>query len=368
MQQSVCQLPPIRLVIEGVVGFPPMDGKLKILAEHQGAALYEVTHLSNNLVKKFIVSTEQTRAICNDPFVTGIKYTRDLSHACARTLRLLGEMNYFEGNERTTSIFHILRGGLNFGLRDAVADAFGWNDHNSAFISAQRARNSEHPEEWIISERSYKKVHFAPVNDIVFGDVVATGTSLEYALHEIGDIATEQKVEISSLLFFTIGGPRSHEIIESIDAEYRKRFKSYRGATVVYFEGIFKVATNDTPMSIKIDGTDLIRTKSLLAPQFIESQYANPAFPLERCTIYDAGSRSFDIREYMEDVADYWQQTMKLAASGMTFPLLLAERFPELDATRFSEVDLLSICVRQMDRAHSYLEELETSHKTVSNL
>lgn len=345
-----------------------MNGKLKILAERQGAALYEVSHLSNQLVKKFIVSTEQTRAICNDPFVTGIKYTRDLSHACSNTLQFLKELGQFHGTEKSTSVFHILRGGLNFGLREAVAEAFGWNDHNSAFISAQRARNSEHPEEWFITERSYKKVHFAPNNDIVFGDVVATGTSLEYALHEIGDIASEQKAEISSLLFFTIGGPRSHEIIETVDAEYRKRFKNYRGASVVYFEGIFKVATNDTPMSIKIDGTDLVRTKSLLAPQFIESQYSNPAFPLERCTIYDAGSRSFDIREYMEDVADYWQQTMKLAASGMTFPVLLAERFPELDSTRFPDVDLLSICVRQMDRAHSYFEELETSHKTVSNL
>ncbi|MDZ4785042.1 MAG: hypothetical protein SGJ02_03085 [bacterium] len=349
-----------------------MNGKLKLLSTNQKANLYSVENLSDSKVKKFIVTTPQTRAICNDPFVTGIRYTRDLSHACSLTLRLLKESGNFKGLENTTSVFHILRGGLNFGLRDALADAYTWNDHPSAFISAQRARKSDNPEDWFISESSYKKVHFTSQNDIVFGDVVATGTSLEYALREIGEIATEQKVEISSLLFFTIGGPRSHEIIESVDAEYRKRFKSYRGASVVYIEGIFAVAQVESRLSIKIGGTDLLRTEALLAPEFIESQYENPSFPLERCTIYDAGSRSFDILEYMEDVADYWSQTLKLSQSGMTYKNLLQERFPELASNRFESIDLINLCEMQIAKSSKFLigaslTGIVQSHKNAHN-
>ncbi len=335
-----------------------MDGRLTLISKSANTSLYKVsTASSTDRIKKFIVSTPETRSICNDPFLIGIRYTQDLCNACANTLKELAAHNLFTGTENTTTVFHILRGGLNFGLRESLANAFGWNNHSSAFVSAQRARKSDNPEDWFITESSYKKVHFRPANTIVFGDVVATGTSLEYALKQIREIATEQKVEISSILFFTIGGPRSHELLEEIDAECRKRFKSYTGASVVYFEGIFAVAEKATKMEIKIDGTDLIRTNSLLAPEFIESQYEDPSFPIERCTIYDAGSRSFDIQEFIEDVEDYWSQTLKLAEKGVTYKSLLKERFPEISSEKFDCVELESICKEQISKCHAILEQ-----------
>lgn len=119
---------------------------------------------------------------------------------------------------------------------------------------------------------------------------------------------------------------------------------------MIFFEGNFAVAEEETPLQIKITGTDLIRRDSVLAPEFLESQYENPSYPLERCTIYDAGSRAFWLPEYMEDVKEYWQHTANLATDGLSFSELLNERCPELDSKRFSSIDLSELCKDQIKK------------------
>ena len=320
---------------------------MKAIVQEQDLSIYEADVEGSSRV--LVVSTPETRAISNDPFVSGMRYTRTLSRACARTLRELAANGLVSLNEDDTTVLHVLRGGLNFGLRDAIADAFGWNMHNSAFISAQRARKSPDSEEWIITESAYSKIHLCKRNNIVFGDVVATGTSLEYALKRMRESAQRDGVTIESVVFFTIGGPRSHEIISELDKDLKKLFPSYRGSVVVFFEGIFAVASPDSPLSIKIPGTDLLRRDGLIAPEFVESQYENPTFPLERCTIYDAGSRAFDVAEYFTDVRHYWTEVEVLAQKGMTFPQLVKERMPELSVERFGEVSLKDLCHKVLE-------------------
>ena len=106
----------------------------------------------------------------------------------------------------------------------------------------------------------------------------------------------------------------------------------------------------NTRLTIRLTGTDLLRYEALMAPEFVESQYEAPSYPLERCIIYDAGSRAFWIPEYVDDVIDYWRQTLDLAHGAFTFETLLKERFPELDASRFGQVDLQALCVEQIDK------------------
>lgn len=91
---------------------------------------------------------QESRAICNDPRVVGLQYTANLRRACAGALQALPKDLPYSMSENSTTVFHILRGGLNFGLREALGDAYGWNKHPSAFISAQRARQTANPEEW----------------------------------------------------------------------------------------------------------------------------------------------------------------------------------------------------------------------------
>lgn len=310
-----------------------------------GCALYQ---LPGDEIRELVCTTPGTRAICNDPFVCGVEYTQRLRAACGRVFQLLTTRRLWEFDESRVVVLNILRGGLNFGLREALYESIGCRYHNSAFISAQRARSSASPRDWVITEDAYQKLTLHGATDLVFGDVVATGTSLEHAVTRVVATAVKQHASIASILFLTIGSSRSSEILRQLTRLCRAQFPDFRGAAVVYLEGVFQKATVDTAMSIKIEGTDLLRTGGVLAPEFLASQYESPAFPIERCTIYDAGSRAFDLTEYFADVRGYWQANLALAGSGMTYRQLLAERMPELDAGRFGMVDLAALSRAQL--------------------
>ena len=324
---------------------------LQLVSTSENCAIYQIPHDDSfGTLRRLVVSTPETRQICNDPFVTGVEYTRKLEAACARTIRQLGAQSDLGLAEAATTVLHILRAGLNFGLREALHSAYGWNDHASAFISAQRMRQRDDSENWYISENSYQKVFLPKESSIVFGDIVATGTSLQYALRELLTIVEDGNGSISSILFFTIGGSRAESILREIDMACRNRFPRYKHATLVYLEGRFSLAKATTPVRTKVADTDLLRTHALLAPEFISSQYENPAYPLERCAIYGAGSRAFWLPEHLRDVHSYWSETLSLAERGLTFDELLRERFAELDLSRFASVDLRKIAQHQVER------------------
>jgi hypothetical protein len=300
--------------------------------------------LSESRPRAFVVSTPETRQICNDPLLYGVKYTEALKTACTRALPHVGQ-GLSEGE---TSVVHLLRGGLNFGLREALASAFDWNAHFSTFLSAQRRRQSANPEAWEIEESEYRKLAIPRDASLVMGDVVASGASLQFGVESMLGAISDQKKSLRSILFFTIGGPRTEEVFRELDERIRREHPDYEGTTVVYFEGRFPVAHPETPLTIKITGTDLLRHGSHLAPEFIESQYESPMFPVERCTIYDAGSRAFEPDVYLEDVMEYWQAVAEL---NQSFQDYLRERFPTLDASRYSGVgSLAEIATRQSDK------------------
>ncbi|MCB0331306.1 MAG: hypothetical protein KDD70_16665 [Bdellovibrionales bacterium] len=303
-------------------------------------SLYEIVPQTGEKVTRYVVSTPETRAICNDPMIVGVRYTEMLKEACVKAFISLKEHSPVQLVEEESVVLHLLRGGLNFGLREALQKSFGWNNHSSSFISAQRARKSDDPEEWHITEATYQKLYLPKRSTIFFGDVVATGTSLQFALERLLAQVESRGDELRNIIFFTIGGARSEEILKIVDKKCREIFPGYEHSVVLYFEGRFAVASAASQLRIKHTGTDLLRTNSALAPEFVESQYENPTYPLERCTIYDAGSRAFWLPDYLQDVRDYWQNTSELVKSGVDFEELLRERMPELDASRFGSVNL----------------------------
>ncbi|MCP4117253.1 MAG: hypothetical protein GY737_18025 [Desulfobacteraceae bacterium] len=324
---------------------------LKEIEVSSDCGLYRMDSGAPETINRFIATTPETRAISNDPMVMGIDYTRRLKASCSRILKRFSANGLTCLEENETIVFDILRGGLNFGLREALADAFGWNRHGCSFISAQRARKDDSPEQWHIVESEYSKVYMPKTASIVIGDVVATGTSLEHAMRALVAETEKQGTSLRSVVFFTIGGPRAAEILQATDAMCRERFPAYEGTTLIYLEGCFTVPVPETPLKIKLTGTDLVRLDAVMAPDFIESQYDDPGFPIQRCTIYDAGSRAFWTPEYLEDLHGYWSEVKKLADSGLSFKDLLKERFPDLDPGRFGDVDLGDVCDRQLAQA-----------------
>lgn len=325
------------------------DAMLSEVSRKESNVVYQIADNVETTVNRYVLSTPETRAICNDPLVLGYEYTEKLQAACATFFRLTEQKTPLALQEKRSVVFNILRGGLNFGLRGALAKAFGWNMHSSSFVTAQRARNDEDSEQWHITEDEYKKITFPRNAQIIIGDVVATGTSLRHGLDIMIKEAIAQGIELGSILFFTIGGPISEERLIEADNACRKHFPNYEGTHVCYIEGRFFVPTVESNVSIKITGTDLMRCNSLMAPEFIESNFSAPSYPLERCTIYDAGSRAFQVTEYLEDVVDYWQKVLDLAQT-MTFTEMMAERFPELDISRFGNISLEQVARDQLQK------------------
>ncbi len=285
-------------------------------------------------VERLLLTTPETRAICNNPFILGTEYTVTLRQAMTRLFANLGS-KYF-GTESNTSVLHILRGGLNFGLREALGTAFGWKRHSGAFVSSQRAYSKKGG--WCVTEDGYKKINLTSATDWIIADVVATGVSLGHSLRKLVDMSRDANKPIRRITFITIGGARAEQIIAEVDARCREAFSDrYLGARVIYVEGIFGVPEEGHSLCIAIPGTDLLRHPAVLAPEFIASQNEAPSFPLERCTIYDAGSRAYDIQEYLKDVRGYWEKVLALADGGMSYVAYFRERFPDHPCLRLVE-------------------------------
>ena len=71
-------------------------------------------------------------------------------------------------------------------------------------------------------------------------------------------------------------------------------------------------------------------------------------FPVERCTIYDAGSRAFEVRAYLEDVLEYWEAVEAL--ENVSFGDYLRERCPALDASKLQVGSLRALARQQCER------------------
>ncbi len=291
----------------------------------QGCALYRIEG-DDSRINRYVASTKQTRDICNQPEIIGVKYTRRLQQAVTLALKGFPVVDVFTRDNKTWE--HIfLRGGLNFGIREALHDAYGYNRHLTAYQSSQRACQDG---KWGVFEDKYRKPITIPENStLVLGDVVATGTTCEHGLNGIVEQLSQSEGSISNVVFFTIGGDNTERMLERFAdnlAQQGQRPNVY----VVYFEGRFGLVEEGHNLRIGIPGTDFVRTDetSLLAPEFEISQGERKSNVLERCTIYDAGSRAFDVKIHVDDVIEYWGGVEGLADQGFTLREALLERMP----------------------------------------
>ena len=302
---------------------------LEPLSASASCELHRIPAPPAGIRDRCIASTPETRAICNQPEIVGVRYTEGLRRATGRALSALAEAGLLpEAREEEHCVLHILRGGLNFGVREALHDALGLHRQSAAFLSSQRF---EQDGRWQVREDAYRKLTIPDQAVLHCGDVVATGATLGHAFETLQAHLEATRTRIRRLVFFTIGGAEVEALLTRFEPGLRAGNPAYEGATLVYFEARFRLADEDTPLRIALPGTDLLRTEALLAPAFAASQWDAVAHPLERCSIYDAGARAFDVPTYLEDVRGYWRQVAGLAAEGWSLADALAERWPSYD-------------------------------------
>jgi hypoxanthine-guanine phosphoribosyltransferase len=279
-------------------------------------------------VERYVVSTPQSRAICNSPELLGVDFNLSLHDGMAAAFRTAPFKELIAGHpEPGVCVVNFLRGGLNFEIRRALHSAYGFNRHCSAFMSSQRFRNDEG--RWGVKEDMYRKLDIRPGAVLVMGDVVATGVTVKNGLEVILDHLVKLGSSARALVFFTLGCHKAEKVLEDLDAQLRAAFPSYERTILVYLEAKFRLVDSQTPLRVGIPGTDLIRRGAFMTPELESSQYDVPGSMLERCVIYDAGSRAFDIPNYTEDLVEYWEQVAGFARDGWTLAEALDERWPQ---------------------------------------
>lgn len=313
-------------------------------------------------VRAYVVSTPESREVINRPEIVGCAYTNLLQRAMTSALATAPFRDEIVAvEEHQVCVLHFLRGGLNFGLREALHDALHLVRHGSAFLSSQRKRGEGGC--WRVEEDQYRKIDVPEGAVLLVGDVVATGATLEHGFRTIATQLRTVGGSMQRLLVFTIGCERAEAVLAENDRRLRQSFPGFEGTTVVYVEGRFTLAEERTPLRIHVPGTDLVRLDALLAPELVASQAEDPAFALERCAVYDAGSRAFDVPAYVDDVLGYWQGVAALAARGFTLAEALAERRP--DAPIPDDADAAALA-RLCERRIATLSAFDVEHDTLA--
>ncbi len=305
---------------------------IRPVSRDENVAIYKIEGPVQHPVKRLIVTSSASRDIINFPEITGCDFTSRLKTVLAQTLSLLPDCFDMKGlTDRNAHIFNLLRGGLNFDLRKALKDAYGFINTSSSFMTSERRRTAEG--RWEIAEDQYQKFSIPPYATIFCGDIIATGSTLSNGFRRLAMLAKNTGIPLRRIVFFTIGCHKAEKNLGAIDEFCRSFFRGYEETIVIYIEGKFHLADSKTDVAIKIQGTDLLRHPALLAPEFLLSQFKTFSPPLERCAVYDGGTRSFDVPEYLEDVAGYWRKVRSLAESGVTLAEYMEERLPTIPWT-----------------------------------
>lgn len=347
-------------------------------------------------VRRLLMTTPQTRAICNEPLISGQQYKDLLTSAILSVLKDTPvNQEILDADPHGLIVLYILSGGLTFDIQAPLYE-LGLN----CTISMQSEQRLRKPDgRWEIYKNSYAKRHIPKYikNITLFaGDVCASGKSLCYGLgfqiaQFLGDDLKEEilgelyrptdgtlnpndritrlfdnacdpanpdrekvlstllerleevkqhepglfqnKLPFSDLYFFTIGGHRAEIVLINYEEILRILFPdSFQRITVIYFEDRFDCIhkKNDAfnkSMTIHF-GTDLLKRKNHLpAPEYERSVFQHAGNLINRCSIYDCGSRRFDWQFHYADLLCYFAECARLGKSNYPAMELITEKY-----------------------------------------
>ncbi|HNW94038.1 MAG TPA: hypothetical protein PKM88_14110, partial [bacterium] len=302
---------------------PQGDDRLRpVLPPTDDFALYAID--GSAMVKRYVASTPETRQLLNRPEIVGGQVTVALRSALARLLARAGQELGTAGlNERDAAMLTFLRGGLAFGLREALTEGAGFNRAAISFMTAERYRDGR---QWRIRQDGYRSFNLPDAAQLFIAEVVATGTTLAHGLDLLLAEFKRERKKLRGITLFAIGSREAEEVLTAIHQRCQHEFgRSYGATTVIYLEGRFGLAGSVKSPVISEAGTDLLRFPALLAPEFELAQFERLSYPLERCVIYDLGKRAFNPTEHLNEVRDFWRRMME---QGITCEEAYRERWP----------------------------------------
>jgi hypothetical protein len=130
-------------------------------------------------------------------------------------------------------------------------------------------------------------------------------------MHFIAKYMESSGHRLKNFIFITIGCVEAENVMARWHAHFKEVMPDYGETFVIYLEGRFGLATEETPLRNKLALTDLIksyREGALIAPEYEHSQFDRAITALEACAIYDGGKKSFEPANHIHDVLEFWEK------------------------------------------------------------
>jgi hypothetical protein len=288
---------------------------LKRQFKDEAVSLYSIENdTDSSILHRYVVSTSDTRNMLNFPEIVNSDFTNLMKNGIANTLKGINNIEHLSKiSSKRVNVYHILRGGLNFEVRNALHKAFGYKWHSSSYITSQR---HEKDGEFAIADDSYRKFQIPDNATVYSADIVASGASLDNSLHFLDNYMSTEKIGIKNFVFLTIGCSKAEEVLEKWDMKFRKNHPEYEKTVLIYIEGRFVLGNKNLPLYNVLPNTDLLKNYkfgALLSPEYEFSQFEKMIIPLEACAIYDGGKKSFEPVQHIIDILEFWEKQEKAA-------------------------------------------------------
>jgi hypothetical protein len=167
-----------------------------------------------------------------------------------------------------------------------------------------------------IEEDTYRKFLIPNDATIYFADIVASGVSLDNGIQYIDNFVERSGLSLENMIFITIGCIEAERVLAQWHRRFKEKFPGYRQTILIYLEGRFALAGDDTPLRNYLKDTDLLknfRFGALLSPEYEYSQFDRLIIGLEGCAIYDGGKKGFEPVNHIRDILEFWEKQLAIA-------------------------------------------------------
>ena len=261
-------------------------------------SLYEL-HVPKLRNRYYLLSGPGSRELEAFPKIVGFHcYTALLDE-------MVDSLSYLRSNglAEDLDLFTILRGGLNYPLEEAAARC-GMRVREINFVSCERVIENH-----VIKglEIKYDKIRPSHGCTLAIGDILATGDTFRYCFGHLMDRFRQAGGSIRRVVFFTIGGTRAFNLIESMSEQLSALYPCFEGIDCLFFEGAFTVYEDKGASGINVPDIDFGWNGGVVTPEFRRFIVDHPDALLEKCIIYDGGARRYEIPIHFEEVLEYWE-------------------------------------------------------------
>ena len=283
---------------------------MRLISTSDGGALYEHPHPGPARV--LLSSTAPSRRLLTDPVVTGSTYRWLLRSAVAEALTMFraDEAGGQVLSADRMSVVTILRGGLSFGVEEAVTTACT-AEADVSFVGTERSTDAP-------LKVVYERWEFDS-GPVLAGDILATGATMIAMLSRLRMATAPRRRRPTAVVLVVIGSGAGVDAVQRFLAGWDPSERPQ--VTIILLEALFALPAPDTAVPFPRFSFDLLRSAAGSTPEYEAARLASVGSLFERCVVYDGGVRAFTPSAHLNDRYSRWA-----AVVGQDVPLSVLAR------------------------------------------